>query len=78
MADTSGSKWLEIAEGNLVLLCDHPEGHKKSKTNRSEEFVVVGKYSEPNVYPIKPGSGNGPVETVNQHQLQDLGKNPGY
>ena len=36
--------------------------------------MVVGKHPEPNVYCIKPVNGNGPVQTVNQCQLQDLGK----
>ena len=36
--------------------------------------MVVGKHPEPNVYQIKPVNGNGPVQTVNWHQLQNLGK----
>ena len=35
---------------------------------------MVGKCPEPNVYCIKWVNGNGPVWTVNQHQLQDLGR----
>ena len=68
-------KSLEIPEGNLVLLQDHPEGHNKIQDKyKSEEFVVVGKCPEPNVYCINPVNGNGPEQTVNRHQLQDLGK----
>ena len=53
---------LEIPEGKLVLLCDHPEGHNKIQDKyKSEEFVVVGKCPEPNVYHIKPVNGSGPV-----------------
>ena len=36
--------------------------------------MVVGKHPEPNVYHIKSVNGNGPEWTVNQCQLQDLGK----
>ena len=68
-------KLLEIPEGNLVLLRDHPEGHNKIQDKyKSKKFVVVGKCPEPNVYCIKPVNGNGPERTVNRHQLQDLGK----
>ena len=35
---------------------------------------MVGRHPEPNIYHIKPVSGNGPVWIPNQHQLQDLGK----
>ena len=58
-----------------VLLCNHLEGHNKIKDRyKSEEFVVVGRCPELNLYHIKPGNGNGPAQTVNQHQLQVLGK----
>ena len=68
-------KLLEILEGNFVLLHDHPEGHNKIQDKyKNEEFVVVGKHPEPNVYCIKPVNGNGPVQIVNWHQLQDLGR----
>ena len=68
-------KSLEILEGNLVLLWDHPEGHNKIQDKyKSKKFVVVGKHPEPNVYCIKPLNGNGPAWTVNQCQLQDLRK----
>ena len=33
---------------------------------------MVGKHPEPHVYCIKPVNGNGPVQTVNQCQLQYL------
>ena len=68
-------KSLEILEGNLVLLWDHPEGHNKIQDKyRSEKFVVVGKHPEPNGYCIKPVNGNGPEQMVNWCQLQDLGE----
>ena len=64
---------LEIPEGNLVLLHDHLEGHNKIQDKyKKEEFVVVGKHPKPDVYCIKPVNGSGPVQTVNQCQLQDL------
>ena len=47
----------------------------KSKTDiKMRSFVVVGKHPEPNAYCIQPVNGNGPVWTVNQCQLQDLGR----
>ena len=52
-------KLLEIMEGNLVLLCNHPEVHNKIQDKyKSEKFVVVGKHPEPNVCLIKPVNGN--------------------
>ena len=36
--------------------------------------MVVDKHPEPNVYCIKLVNGIGPEWTVNQYQLQDLGK----
>ena len=66
-------KSLDIPEGNLVLLCDHPEGHNKIQDKYKEtEFVMVHRNTESNVYDIKPVDGKGRVHTVNQHQLQDL------
>ena len=68
-------KLLEIPEGNLVLLQDHPVGHNKIQDKyKSNKFEVVGRHLESNVYCIKPVNGNGPEWTVNQHQLQDLQK----
>ena len=68
-------KPLEIPEGNLVLLRDHPEGCNKIQDRyKSKKIVVVGKCPEPNVYHIKPVNGNGPEQMVNRCQLQDLGE----
>ena len=54
-------KSLNIPEGNLVLLSDHPEGRNKIQDKyKSEKFAVVGKRPEPQVYHIKPVNGNGP------------------
>ena len=62
-------KSLEIPEGNLVLLCNHLEGHNKIQDKyKSEKFVVVGKCPEPNVYCIKPVNGNGPEQNLEQYQ----------
>ena len=50
-------------------------GHNKIQDRyKSKKFLVVGKHPEPNVYFIKLVNGNGPEQTVNQHQLQDLGE----
>ena len=60
-AKSLNQKLLEIPEGNLGLLCDHPEGCNKIQDKYKSEFVVVGKHPELNVYWIKPVNGNGPV-----------------
>ena len=63
----AGGKVLEIPIGNLVLLCDHPEGQNKIQEHyKSELFVVDLKHQAPNVYNVKPLYGKGPVCTVNQ------------
>ena len=52
-------KLLKTPEGNLVLLYDHPEGLNKIQDKyKSGEFVVVGRYPEPNVYHIRPVNNN--------------------
>ena len=52
---------------------DHPEGCNKIHDRYKEtEFFMVHRHAEPNVYDIKPVNGKGPVNTVNQCQLQDL------
>ena len=62
----AGGKALEIPIGNLVLLCDHPEGQSKIQDNyKNELFGVESEYWDPNVYNIKPLSGEGPMCTVN-------------
>ena len=63
---TKHTESLEIPKGNFVLLHDHPESHNKIQDKyKSEEFVVVGKHPDPNVYHIKPVNGNGPEWIVN-------------
>ena len=57
---------LIIAKDNLIFLRDHPESRHKIKENyRSELFLIVSKYKDPNVYTINPVCG-GPVYMVNQ------------
>ena len=76
-AEILNQKSLEIPERNLVLLHDHLESCNKIQGRyESEEFVVVGKHPESNLYHIKPVNGNGPVQTANWCQLQDLQQNP--
>ena len=58
-------KALKIPLGNMVLLCDHSEGHYKIQDNcKSELFVIELNHQDPNVYTIKPLSGKGPMHTV--------------
>ena len=74
----AGDNDLEIPIGNLVLLCDNPEGQNKIQDHyKSELFVVESKHKDPNVYKIKPLCGKDPMHTVNQWQLFDLQKSPG-
>ena len=62
----AGDKALEILIGNLVLLCDHPEGQNKIQDHYKRElFVVESKHQDLNVYNIKPLCGKGPMHTVN-------------
>ena len=50
----AGGKALDIPLGNLVLLCDHPEGCNKIQDNyKSKLFIMESKHQDPNVYPIK-------------------------
>ena len=61
----AGGKALKIPLGNLVLVCDHLEGHNKIQDNyKSELFVMEAKHQDPNVYIIKPLSGKGPMHMV--------------
>ena len=62
------SKLLGIPKGNLVLLCDHPDGYNKIQDN-NQGLVMVSKHLGSNVYYIKPVNGNGPVWTVTQCDL---------
>ena len=52
--DRTSGKDLSIPVGNLVLLCDHPEGHNKIQDRyKSDVYVVVGHHKKPNVYYIQ-------------------------
>ena len=56
----AGGKAPHIPLGNLVLLCDHPEGCNKIQDNyKSWLFVRELKHKDPNVYIIKPFNGKG-------------------
>ena len=73
--DHTGGKELTIPIGNHVLLCDHPEGHKKIQDwYKSGVYVVVSHHEEPNVYYIQPldTDNQGSPKVVNWHQLFDL------
>ena len=70
----AGGKALDIPIGNLLLLCDHPEGQNKIQDYESGLFIVESKHWDPNVYTIKPLNGKGPMCMVNQQQLFSLQK----
>ena len=73
----AGGKDLKRPIGNLVLLCDHPEGQNKIQDHyKSELFVIESKHWDPNVYKIKPLCGKGPMCMVNWWQLFYLQKSP--
>ena len=58
----AGGKLVQIPDGNLMLLRDHPEGLNKIHDNyKSELFVVESQHQDPNVSTIKPVSGKGVV-----------------
>ena len=70
----SGDKDFDIPIGNLVLLCDHPEGRNKIQDDyKPDLFEVTGKHSDPNAFFIKPLDRKGPVKQVNRRQMFDLG-----
>ena len=74
----AGGKALNIPIGNLVLLCDHPEGWNKIQDNyKNELFVMESQHQDPNVYTIRPLNGKGPMRKVNWQQLYDLQKTQG-
>ena len=67
--ECSGAKALWIAKGSLVFFQDHPEGWNKRQDNfKSEQFVIVGLHSGPNIYSIIPATG-GQLRKVNRQQL---------
>ena len=62
----AGDKDLKIPIGNLVLLCDRPQGWNKIQDHyKSKLFVVELKHWDPNVYKIKPLCGKGAMRMVN-------------
>ena len=66
MQKNQSVKALDIPLGNLVLLCDHPEGHIKIQDNyQSELFVMELKHQDRNVHAIKPLNGKGSMHMVN-------------
>ena len=70
-----GRRTLEIPEGNLVLLHDHPEGHYKIQDKyKNGEFLVIGKQQEANVYLIKPVSGKAQCGWSTNTNYQDVKK----
>ena len=74
----AGGKALDIPEGNLVLLHDHPEGCNKIQDNyKNELFVMESKHQDLNVYIIKPLNGKGLMCTLNWQQLFNLQKTQG-
>ena len=51
----AGGKGLVVTVGNLVLLCDHPEGHNKIQDNNKDQiYIVTGHHDNRNTYFVKP------------------------
>ena len=69
-----GGKDLIIPIGNLVLLCDHPEGCNKIQDNNKDQiYVITGHHNHCNAYFIKPLGSKCQPKQVNQRDMFNLG-----
>ena len=69
-----GGKDLLIPVGNLVLLCNHPEGCKKIKNNNKDQiYIVTSHHEHKNAYFIKPLGSKIQPKQVNHHEMFNLG-----
>ena len=70
----AGGKDLVIPVGNLVLLCDHPEGHNKIQDNNKDQiYIITGHHDNRNAYFVKPPGSKCQPKQVNQQEMFDLG-----
>ena len=69
-----GGKDLLILTGNLVLLCNHPEGRNKIQDNNKDQiYVITGHHDHKNAYFVKPIGGKVQPKQVNHQEMFDLG-----
>ena len=69
-----GGKDLVIPVGNLVLLCNHPEGCNKIQDNNKDQiYVVTRHHNHRNTYFIRPLGSKCQPKQVNQWEMFDLG-----
>ena len=69
-----GGKDLLIPVGNLVLLCDHPEGHNEIQNNNKDQiYIVTSHHKHKNAYFIKPLGSKIQPKQVNRCKMFDLG-----
>ena len=67
-------KDLVIPVGNLVLLCDHPEGRNKIQNNNKEQiYIVTGHQEYKNAYFVKPLGSKTQPQQVNRREMFNLG-----
>ena len=69
-----GGKDLVIPVGNLVLLCDHPEGCNKIQNNNKDQiYIVTSHHEHKNAYFVKPLGSKIAPKRVNRCKMFDLG-----
>ena len=67
-------KDLLILVGNLVLLCDHPEGRNKIQNNNKDQiYIVTGHHKNRNAYFVKSLGSKIQPKQVNYREMFDLG-----
>ena len=70
----AGGKDLIIPVGNLVLLCDHPEGRNKIQDNNKDQiYIVTGHHDNRNAYFVKPLGSKCQPKQVNRCEMFDPG-----
>ena len=68
-----GGKDLLIPIGNLVLLCDYPEGRNKIQNNNKDQiYVVTSHHEHKNTYFIKPLGSKIQPKQVNHRDMFNL------
>ena len=70
----AGGKDLIIPVGNLVLLCNHPEGRNKIQDNNKDQiYIITGHHENRNAYFVKPLGSKCQPKQVNRCEMFDLG-----
>ena len=67
-----GVKILLIPIGNLVLLCDHPEGRNKIQNNNKDQiYIITDHHDHKNAYFVKPLGSKVQPKQVNCREMFD-------